>query len=124
MKLYEVQFKHYSQKDSVKGIVGYLVAKNDESVYEWMKDDMFSATGYEYHTSYRDYEDDEGELDGASFKESVIKTKGCMFNDNMEVSDLYYGAIQYGWKLTSQNIFKGDLNLLKTLNIKVFEATK
>lgn len=122
MNLYEIMFQHFSQKDSKKGIVCYLVANSDKDVYKWMRNGIEFYTGYEHYTTYEDNEDDGRELDGAPFKESIISTKGCMNNDNMEVSDLYYGDTQYEWKLIKENVSKEDVLKLKELGVALAEC--
>jgi len=37
MNLYALKFRHYSQKDSIEGIITYLIAESSENIYEWMK---------------------------------------------------------------------------------------
>lgn len=122
MKLYEIIFQHFSQKDSKKGIVCYLVANDDKDVYEWMKNGIQFYTGYEHYTTYQDNEDNGKELDGVPFKESIILTRGCINNDYMEVTDLYYGETQYSWEVIKENISHEDIKKLKELGILLAEC--
>lgn len=39
MNLYEIRFTHYSQKDNKEGIHCFLVAENNEHVYDWLASD-------------------------------------------------------------------------------------
>lgn len=122
MNLYKVSFKHYAPKDVSEGIVCYLVADNDENVYEWFKSGIESFTEYEHYTTYSEYETDGTKHDGTPFKESIISTKGCMNNEFEEVYDLYYGATQYSWELVSKHLVQEDIDTLKKLGVKVDEC--
>lgn len=121
MNLYEIKFTHYSPKDSKEGIVCYLTAKDDEQVYEWMKEGIENFTGHEHHTNYEDSESDGDTLDDKPFKESIIESQGCANNDYVEVSDLYYGATLYRWKLVKEDISQSEIDVLvdAEINIKI-----
>lgn len=65
MKLYELNFRHYSQKDNKEGIICYLAAKSDEQVYEFLKSEPTIPDGTKYGRSiynnwkYKDDPEDE-----------------------------------------------------------------
>lgn len=114
MNLYEIMFTHYAPKDSKTGILHYLVANSDEEVYKWLK----NGNG-DVYVSY-EYSEEDGEmLDDNPFKESIIESRGCMFNDYMEVTDLYYGATQVGWILKKENISQEEIEILKGVGINI-----
>lgn len=117
LNLYEIRFKHYSQKDSEEGICSYLVAQSDIDVYEWIKSDPILRNQQSITTSWIDEEDDSPE-----FKERIINCCGEMYDEESEVCDLYYGAIQHGWLLVKENISKDDINHLKEMNISIEET--
>lgn len=113
MNLYKIEFTHYAPKDSKSGIKGYMVAENDEEVYEFIKSEpeIHDKTLY---NSYKDYEDEEKD-----FKERIIECHGDMYDEESEVYDLYYGATQYGWELVYENIIYDDIETLRELQILV-----
>jgi len=114
MNLYAIQFTHYAPKDSKSGVLGYMVAENDEDVYEFIKSEpeIHKKTLY---NSYEAYEEDGGE----TFRERIIKCQGDMNDEYSEVSDLYYGATQYGWECIHENITDKELDLLRKLKILI-----
>jgi len=125
MNLYIIEFKHYSPKDSEKGIKGYIVAKNDEEVYEFIKSEpeMLGETIYNSYADKEDYDekdiyDDEDNVIGTeTFKERIIGCCGDMYDEYSEVSDLYYGATQYGWVCAIKDITSQDVEGLRYLGI-------
>ena len=52
MNLYRITFSHTAPKDSEKGIKGYLLAENDEQVYNYV-DKTFN------YESWKDIDEDE-----------------------------------------------------------------
>lgn len=126
MNLYMIQFKHYAPKDSEEGIKGYIVAENDEAVYEFIKSEP-EMLGEKVYNSYADIESDGEETDvyddnynvigTETFKERIIKCRGDMYDEYSEVSDLYYGATQYGWVCVVEDITTQDVGGLRYLGI-------
>ncbi|WP_252251242.1 hypothetical protein [Clostridium sp. VAP52] len=90
MKLYEIGKTHYAPKDSEYGIQEYVVANNDEEVFNYLK------TGYAYWEDIVDCceSDDESLEDAENTLNEIFENHG----DNREVYDLYYGATQYCWE--------------------------
>ena len=84
MRLYKIGITHYAPKDSKYAIKEYVVANNDEEVFNYL------ASGYAYWNDILEYAEDEY----AQEKYDEIKNS---HSDNREVSDLYYGATQYDW---------------------------
>ena len=126
MNLYIVEFKHYSPKDSEKGIKGYIVAENDEEVYEFIKSEpeMLGETIYNSYAdkeSYNEetdiYDDDYNVIGTETFKDRIIRCHGDMYDEYSEVSDLYYGATQYGWVCVINDIKSEDVERLRYLGI-------
>jgi len=120
MNLYKILFRHYSPKDSQEGILTYLLAESDEQVYNWFCSKPTLKSDESIYISWM-LKGDEYKKD---FKERIIKCHGDMFDDESEVSDLYYGAIQYGWGLVYKNIKENDIIKLENLNIDIEDATK
>jgi len=118
MNLYKIQFTHYSQKDSRTGIQEYLIAKNDEEVFNYLKkyitywDDLFW-----------DDEDSQQEDLMRDFKERIIACKGDMNDEETldNLCDLYYGATLYGWEHTKDLTSHGEASIvfLKEFGIDV-----
>lgn len=116
MKLYEIRFRFYAPKDSKEGILTYLLAESDEKVYEWIRSE---PNGIYVSWMYKDnVEEDEFE---EGFKERIIECCGDMYDDDSEVSDLYYGATQYGWKEVNSNITYEEFKELGRLGIPTDE---
>ena len=124
MKLYEIRFRHYSQKDSKEGILTYLLAESDEKVYEWIRSEPTLNNDESIYVSwmYKDNPEDEDEFE-EGFKERIIECCGDMYDDESEVYDLYYGATQYGWGIVNDNIIYEEFLELKRLGISTEENT-
>jgi len=122
MKLFEIRFRHYSQKDSREGILTYLLAQSDEKVYEWIRSEPTLHNDKSIYVGwmYKDdpYEEDEYEED---FKERLIGCCGDMYDDDSEVSDLYYGATQYGWSRICDEFSYDEYLNLKRIGIPTEE---
>lgn len=116
MNIYEIIFTHYSPKDSETGIKRLIVAENDEEVYNYIKEEnhgMYNSWS-EYEELTYDSEKDaflyndgsksskyftDGTGNPESFKSRMLKLGGEVFDENVELEDLYYGATLYGWNL-------------------------
>lgn len=125
MNLYSVNFIHYSPKDSEKGIYGYVIANDDEGVYELIKSELQFHQGQTLWNSYEDREEEEYELFDndynvigiETFKDRMIRLRGEMYDEDAEVSDAYYGVTHYGWSLIKENVADSEISTLKFLNI-------
>ena len=106
MNLYKILFEHFSQKDSAIGIKCFLIAENDEQVYEWLKSDPRLGEDW-ITTCYEDWEDEE-----EGFKDRIIACKGQIFDDDYCPTNLYYGVTAYGWELICDSSII-DLTVLK-----------
>ena len=132
MNLYAIKFEHYSQKDSQIGIVAYAIAKNDESIYEFIKLNPHLDEHTYISTSWEDNENDGKEYDvyddkinwigTQSFKEHIIEVQGEMNSEYANYDDLYYGKTYYGWKLIKENIQEYQIKaLIETIGLVVIE---
>ncbi|MEB9469499.1 hypothetical protein CON15_19475 [Bacillus cereus] len=125
MNLYSVNFIHYAPKGSEKGICGYIVANDDEGVYELIKSEPQFPQGQTLWNSYGEREEDEYEIYDndynviglESFKDRMIRLRGEMYDEDVEVSDTFYGVTHYGWSLIKENITDSEISVLKSLNI-------
>jgi len=131
MNLYALKFRHYSQKDSIEGIITYLTAESLEDIYEWMKSEPVIDSHY-ISNSYQDNENDGKTFDRydsydnavmtETFKERMIRLNGEMFDNDIYVSDTYYGVTQYGWELVKENVYYTDVVAVKSsLNINIVD---
>ena len=121
MNLYEIKFSHTAPKDSKEGIISYLLAENDEQVYEWIASepkireyDLFNSWE-EINEEWEDegrkediYDDDYNIIGTETFREKMIRIKGEMNDEDYDFSDAYYGITLYGWKLVKENINESD----------------
>lgn len=130
MNLYEIRLNHFAPKGNQEGIYTYLAAHSDENVYEWIKKSKELKDGRYLFTSWEDKEgdeeesadvfDDDGETIGTeSFKERMIRVKGDMYDDYVELYDLYYGETLVGWNMVKEKISDSDINLLQELGIAI-----
>nr|WP_241264921.1 hypothetical protein [Bacillus velezensis] len=129
MNLYEINFKHFAPKDSEQGIFTYLYAKTDNDVYEWLKTDPKLSNGRWIYTDYKDQEeegekfeiyDDTFEIVGyETYKERIIRLKGEINDESVELNDLYYGQTLIGWKKVGSNISLEQIEVAKDLGINI-----
>jgi len=132
MNIYEILFTHYSPKDSETGIKRLLVADNDEEVYDYIKSEpkgiynnwleneslVYStekdAFTYEDGSESDEYFADE-QGNPETFKQRMLRLKGEMFDEDFDLSDLYYGKTLYGWQLIQENATKEEINFVNRI---------
>lgn len=128
MNLYEIMFEHYSQKDSEKGIFTYLIAKSDEEVYEWIKLETELNDGrilyvcwgdYEDEKTFDIYDDDYNVIGEETFKKRMVRLKGELYDEEVELSDLYYGKTLIGWEKVKENIKQEEVDILLNSGISL-----
>lgn len=129
MNLYKVMFEHFSQKDSEIGILTYLVAKSDEEIYEWLKsnpklqDETYIFTVYKdrenNEETFEIYDDAYNVIGEESYKDKIIRLNGDMFDEDADLSDLYYGKTLYGWQLVKENVKANVIHLIKEYGINI-----
>lgn len=123
MKLYELLFRHYSQKDNKEGIICYLVANSDEEIYEFIKSEPKIHCGTEWERDiynlwkYKDDQEDESYEE--DHKTRLIECCGEMFDDYADISDLYYGLTHYGWKCVCEDINEDQIKVLQNVGVVV-----
>lgn len=126
MNLYSINFIHYAPKDSEQGVYGYVIASDDESIYEWIKSEpkitedktlWNSYADYEIEREYEIYDSDYNVIGIESFKDRMIRLCGEMYDEEADVSDAYYGVTHYGWSLIKEEISNNEIEVLKSLKI-------
>lgn len=106
MNLYRIVFSHTAPKDTKEGILTYLLAENEEEVYNYIDK--------EYNCGcWKDQEDENEILDifndsfdiigTETFREKIIRLNGEMNDEDYDYSDAYYGITLYGWKLIKED---------------------
>ena len=129
LRLYEIKFEHYSQKDSEEGIVCYLAARNDEEVYEYMKTNPFDGKYTHFSNMEADNEniffdvhDDKYNIIGTeTYKEKILRLNGDIDDEDVELSDSYYGVTLFGWEylseISEEHLKVGqELGIIRTIN--------
>ncbi|MWV44825.1 hypothetical protein GRF59_14485 [Paenibacillus sp. HJL G12] len=132
MNLYKIMFEHYSQKDSKVGTITHLVARSDEEVYEWLKNEPRLSDGSVIYNSYKYSEEDDETFEiydadynvigTESFKERMIRLHGEMFDEDKELNDLYYGLTLYGWQKVKEDILPEAVDTMKSNGIIISEV--
>jgi hypothetical protein len=99
MNLYTINVGHFAPKGSQYAIMGYVIAENDEQVYEYIKSEplMFGEQ------LFNSWKEKEGSEEYPDFKSEMIKCGGELYA-GIELEDLYYGVTQYGWELLKNDI--------------------
>ena len=119
MNLYKITFSHTGPKDQKEGIKGYLLAKNDEQVYNYV-DEKFNYGGWkdaeEEEESFELYDDDYNVIGTETFKEKILRIKGEQNDEDYDYCDAYYGITLYGWELVKENVH-GDYSEMIELGI-------
>jgi len=108
MNLYKVMMTHAAQKGSNCAIKEYLIAKDEVTVFEYLKK-SYTYWG-DYESCPEEYEDAKEKLD------FIWENKG---DSSMESkwTDLYYGATMYDWELFKENLNSDDIATLERLEI-------
>lgn len=122
MKLFKILLRHYSQKDSEKGVDCFLVAESEESVFDWL-DKKFSGiwTDRDEEDGLIDiYDDDYNVIGQETYKEKMIRLKGEYFDDDAPVEDAYYGVTHYGWEEMKSVDIVNEVEILERFNILEF----
>jgi len=106
MNLYKVLVEHFSQKDNVLAIVEYLLARNDDDVYNHIGKHNCER----WADAERDgdvcqlYDDDYNIIGTETNRERIMRRKGEVNDDDIDLSDAYYGVTVYGWELVEEDV--------------------
>lgn len=102
MKLYKIMVEHAAPKDCWTNIECFLLAANDEAVYQWInKEKLYGCweDRNEEDGSTEIYDDDCKVIGTETYKEKMLRLKGELFDEDRDFSDAYYGLTFYGWEL-------------------------
>lgn len=111
---HKIIFSHHAPKGSDFGIKVFVLAENEEQIYEWIASEPDTKEGRIYN-SWRDREicgDDYDDCDDKEgFKDKMIRIGGEINDDCVDFSDAYYGVTLYGWELVKEGV-SGDYSEL------------
>lgn len=113
MNLYKITVGHAAPKDWCKTMIGFVLAENDEQMYEYIASEP-TINGHYIINSWND-KDEEDEESPADFRKRIIEIKGEINDEGYDFSDSYYGITLYGWELMKENI--GDHDQLLSFGI-------
>jgi len=132
MNLYVLKFRHFAPKDSIEGIITYLVAESSEEIYEWLKSEpeingnqLFNSYQYseDENKTFNIYNKDYDVIGTETFKERIIRLNGEMFDEDADVSDAYYGVTHYGWELITEGVYYTDVVAVRnSLGINIVDV--
>lgn len=113
MNLYRITLGHAAPKDWKLSMLGYVLAENDEQVYEYLKSEP-EINGSSTYNCWADKEDEKEEFEiydkeynvvgKETFKEKMIRIGGEINDDSYDFTDAYYGISLYGWELIKENV--------------------
>lgn len=119
MNLYKITFSHSSPKDREEGIKGYLLAENDEQVYNYV-DKTFNYESWEGNEKDGEpielYDENYNVIGTETFKEKMLRINGEQNDEDYDYCDSYYGITLYGWELLKENV-EGDYSEMIELGI-------
>ena len=124
MNLYKILFSHTAPKETKVGIMTYLIAENENSVYNYID----KKYNYKCWKDYEDdcelfdiYDDNYNVIGTETFKEKIIRIKGDMNDEDYDYSDAYYGITLYGWELVKENI---DFDLSNVIELGIINEAE
>ena len=111
MNLYKITIGHAAPKDWVVATVGYVLANNEEDVYDYIASEP-ELNGNNLFNSWKNKEDENFDLYNKkykvigeeTFKEKIIRLKGEINDDSYNFGDAYYGITLYGWELITEDV--------------------
>jgi len=78
----------------------------------------------EYGKTFDIYDSYDNAVMTETFKERMIRLNGEMFDNDIYVSETYYGVTQYGWELVKENVYYTDVVAVKSsFNINIVDIT-
>ncbi len=96
MNLYKLTVLHSGPKSSCTAILGYLLAENDEQVYNRLNDEAYwDDANNRFLEAKAEHPEDYGEND-PSPKDIILKNCGDLEDEKWD--DAYYGIWKYGWQ--------------------------
>jgi len=119
MNLYRILFTHSGPKSNKSGIETYLLADNEDEVYDFV-DKEYNYDGWEITEKDNEvleiYDDDYNVIGTESFKEYIKRIRGEMNDENYDYSDAYYGITLYGWECVDEDV-SSEYDLLVKLGV-------
>lgn len=118
MNLYKILFTHSGPKSAEQGIKTYLLAENEEQVYEFI-DKKYNYESWKDMEEDKDcedydiYDEDYNIIGTETFKEKIIRIKGEMNDEDYDYCDSYYGITLFGWELVKEKITTDFSEMLK-----------
>ena len=109
MNLYKIVFSHSAPRDTESGIKTYLLANNEDDVYDYIDREYNYETWCESETDnevFNTYDDDYNVIGNELFRERIIRLKGNINDEDIDFSDAYYGITLYGWELIESDTDK------------------
>lgn len=102
MKLYAINFTHFSPKDSETGIKEYIIANDDKQVFNYLanKDNDYTYWYVYIDINFYLYDyNDEKEAQEAmnEWIKNTLEEKGNLWDENY-FTDPYYGETGYFWE--------------------------
>jgi hypothetical protein len=136
MNLYKILVQHFTLQDPPTNIEKYIIAKNDEAVFEYL-DKITEWSSRQEHgvlydlpdeylknTSFEKLDKDDFELTDTEieelytiWKKYIISTKGEINSDWADYIYTPYFTKHYGWELIKEGIGDMEIQVLKRLNI-------
>lgn len=124
MNLYKILFAHSAPKDTKEGIETYLLAENDEEVYNYI-DKEYNYECWrdqeEDHEIFTLYDEDCNRIGTETFHEKIMRLKGEIEDEDYDYSDAYYGITLYGWKVVEENVSNDFTNLVDLDIIRILK---
>jgi hypothetical protein len=117
MNLYKIVFSHSAPKDTSHGIKTYLLANNDDEVYDYIDREYAYGVWSDTETDneiFNVYDDDYNVIGNELFHGKIIRLKGDINDDDVDFADAYYGITLYGWEIIESDTnrdFSGDIEL-------------
>ena len=107
--LFKIDFEHVGPKDSESGIKGYVIANNDEEVFNFLGGHVsynHLENPFHIYTSWldtcdEDYEDDceyDNSFQIETKQEKLLRLKGDINDEDRDYDSDYYGLSFYGWE--------------------------
>ncbi len=121
MNLYRIISSHYSPKDSFTSTLCFLLAENEEQIYDFVKNcsyDQFNESINWCGDEDELYWNEETEEEDLTHKEWVLLNQGELECDDF-LTDLYYGQTLIGWELINEDIAENEQLILTNLKVAI-----
>ena len=101
MNIYRINVEHAAPKANWTNIECFLLAEDDESVYQWIDKKCHGCWSHvdEEGDTYEIYDEDYNVIGKESYREKILRLKGEINDDSRDYADAYYGLEFFGWEL-------------------------